>query len=83
MRIFWGCFTSDKNGPYHCWKPETAKEKHDSEREIQQLNLEIEPILQEQWELETEMRRVNIRRQAAGKKPTWRFNMQTNRLSPG
>lgn len=46
--MFWGCFSYDKKGPYHCWCPETALEKRQSEQEIKTLNQELEPILREQ-----------------------------------
>jgi transposase len=81
--MFWACFSYDKKGPFHCWQPETAQEKRDSDIEIERLNQELEPILREQWELETSMRRVNLRRQPAGKKPTWKFNQKTGKLSRG
>ncbi|KAJ5160333.1 uncharacterized protein N7482_007337 [Penicillium canariense] len=81
--MFWGCFTYDKKGPYYCWKPETAQEKRESEQEIEQLNCEIEPILKADWELETQMRRVNLRRQPAGKRPIWKFNQKTGKLGRG
>ena len=81
--MFWGCFTYDKKGPCHCWCPETAIQKREAEQEIEALNQEIEPILREQWELETGVRRINLRRQPAGKKPTWRFNKQNGKLSRG
>jgi transposase len=81
--MFWGCFSYDKKGPCHCWCPETALEKRQSEQEIEALNQELEPILREQWELETGVRRMNLRRQPAGKKPVWKFNKQNGKLSRG
>lgn len=29
--MFWGSFSYDKKGPYHCWLPETASERRNSE----------------------------------------------------
>lgn len=81
--MFWGCFSYDKKGPCHCWQPETAQEKRIAEQEIEQLNCQIEQSLRDQWELETSMRRVNLRRQPAGKKPQWKFTKKTGKLSRG
>jgi hypothetical protein len=81
--MFWGCFSYDKKGPCYCWQPETAQEKRIAEQEIEQLNCQIEQSLRDQWELETSMRRVNLRRQPAGKKPQWKFTKKTGKLSRG
>lgn len=78
--MFWGCFSYDKKGPCHCWLPETAAERRDSEILIQQWNTELEPILRSQWELQTGIRRLNLR-QLPGPKPTWRWNTRTGKLS--
>lgn len=67
--MFWGCFSYDQRGPCHCWLPETAAEKRQAEAAIQDLNKDLKPIFKQQWELEMEMRRLNLRRQPAGRKP--------------
>ena len=59
--MFWGCFSYDKKGPCHCWLPETTQEKRDAEKEIERLNDEIEPALRTAWEIETGVRRLNLR----------------------
>lgn len=33
--MFWGSFSYDKKGSYHCWVPETAKERKNFEIYIQ------------------------------------------------
>ena len=81
--MFWGCFSYDFKGPCHCWRPETAPEKREAEREIEQLNTEIEPKLRDQWKLEIAMRRMNLERQTPGRKPEWVFNRRTGKLSRG
>jgi hypothetical protein len=67
--MFWGCFTYDKKGPCHVWKPETDKEKKDSIKWLEAKNQELEPIKRMKWELENGMRRLRITRQIPGKKP--------------
>jgi hypothetical protein len=78
--LFWGCFSYEKKGPSHCWQPETAQEKKEAEKAIVKWNEELEPILQQEWELSTQMRRLNIRRQQPGKRPSWRWNSSTGKL---
>lgn len=80
--MFWACFTYDRKGPCHCWLPETTIEKREAEAAIAALNKELEPILRQQWELDNGMRRLNLR-QLPGKKPTWRWNQKTGKLSRG
>jgi transposase len=71
--MFWGCFTYDKKGPCHCWAPETAAEKREAEKAIEQLNAILEPELRQEWELTNRIRRLNLR-QTPGRQPQWRFN---------
>jgi hypothetical protein len=63
------------------WVSETTAEKREATLEVKKLNLKLEPFAKEQWELSTSMRRINLRRQPAGKKPTWRWNSLTGKLS--
>jgi transposase len=81
--MFWGCFSYNKKGPYHCWLPETAQEKRDAEKEIERLNNEIEPTLRTAWEIETGVRRLNLRQNPSGRKPTWKFTAKTGKLGRG
>ena len=67
--MFWGSFTYDTKGPCHIWVPETKKEKEESEKVINEMNRELEPIFKEEWELTNGIRRMNIQRQPAGRKP--------------
>lgn len=78
--MFWGAFTYDRKGPFHCWAPETAAEKKAAEKDLAKRNKENEPILKEQWELETGMRRIGLRNKP-GKKPQWRFTEKTGKLT--
>ena len=32
--MFWGCFSYEKKGPFHIWKPETAAEKHAAQKKL-------------------------------------------------
>jgi transposase len=67
--MFWGCFSWDKKGPCHIWTKETAHEYKESEKELTDLNTAFEPELKAQWELNTSMRRMNLRRRPPGTKP--------------
>ena len=46
--MFWGCFNYDKKGPCHCWVPETAAEKREAEKAIEELNKILEPELRQE-----------------------------------
>ena len=67
--MFWGCFSYDKKGPFHIWKPETAAERKKADKKIAKLNEELEPLMREEWELCTPMRRHGLRN-LPGPKPT-------------
>ncbi|KAJ0130726.1 Uncharacterized protein HZ326_26184 [Fusarium oxysporum f. sp. albedinis] len=77
--MFWGCFSYDKKGPFHCWSPETSKEKKEAEEAIQAMNAELEPVMKEKWELENGMRRLGLRN-LPGKKPEWSWKKATGKL---
>lgn len=78
--MFWGCFSWDKRGPCHIWKPETAADKKTAEKEIQEMNDKLEPDLRASWELETAMRRVQLRRRPGGRVPQWSFTKANGKL---
>lgn len=73
--MFWGCFTYDKKGPCYIWKKETAAEK-----ELARINREEEPRLRREWELNTHMARLKLRRKMSGRKPIWSFTAKTGKL---
>ena len=58
--MFWGCFLYDKKGPYHIWQPETAAERKKAQLSLTKLNEELEPKMQEQWELNSGMGRLHL-----------------------
>jgi hypothetical protein len=35
--MFWGCFSYDKKGPCHIWKPETKTERAAAQKEIERV----------------------------------------------
>jgi hypothetical protein len=43
--MFWGCFSYDKKGPCHIWKPETTQERRDAEEDLEKINEAIEPTM--------------------------------------
>ncbi|KAI7762256.1 hypothetical protein LZL87_006651 [Fusarium oxysporum] len=65
--------------PFHCWSPETSKEKKEAEEAIQAMNEELEPVMKEKWELENGMRRLGLRN-LPGKKPEWSWNKANGKL---
>jgi len=69
--MFWGSLSYDMKGPYHCWEPETAKEKEVAKEEIEQLNKELEPLMKKEWELQNGLNRLSLRN-LPGRKPQWR-----------
>jgi hypothetical protein len=80
--MFWGAFSYEKKGPFHCWGPETAKERNNSKLLIDDLNKELEPIMKEQWEITNGMRRLGLRN-LPGKKPEWKWKKETGKLTRG
>ena len=64
--MFWECFSYDIKGPFHIWKPETKKEKDNAKKELDVINLANEPEARTTWEIETAMRRLNLRRKPGG-----------------
>lgn len=79
--MFWGCFSYDQKGPCHCWTPETAAEKRTAEEEIAKMNEALEPEARHQWELATAIDRLNLSRSQPGRKPQFRWNSRTGKLS--
>lgn len=77
---FWGCFSYDSKGPCHIWHPETAQERKAAEKDLEELNKELEPILREQWELETGMRRLKLRN-PGGRAPQWKWDAKHGKLT--
>jgi len=78
--MFWGSFTYDRKGPYHCWLPEKKDEKKKAEKEIAKLNEELEPMMKENWELQNGMRRLELRN-LPGPKPKWRWTTKNGKLT--
>jgi hypothetical protein len=77
---FWGCFTYDSKGPCHIWHPETAQEKKKAAQDLEEINAKLEPILREEWELETKMRRLKLRG-IGGKPPQWKWDAKYGKLT--
>ena len=77
--MFWGCFTYDTKGPCHCWLPETKTEKSKAVTEIAAMNEKLEPVMREQWELESGMSRLGLRG-PPGRKPQWKWDVKHGKL---
>lgn len=67
--MFQDSFSYNHKGPFHIWKKETAKQKKAAQKEIDDYNASHEMDARIEWELQTAMRRLNIRRRLRGKKP--------------
>jgi transposase len=78
--MFWGCFSYDKKGPCHIWKPETAQERKAAQKQIDKLNKELEPALKAEWELNQRMERLRITQNVPGPKPQWKMNAENGAL---
>jgi len=78
--MFWGSFSWYQKGPCHIWRAETAKERRESELEIDQLNALNEPEKMAEWELTQPFSRLTLRPRK-GKKPQWRFTHATGKLA--
>jgi hypothetical protein len=77
--MFWACFSYDKKGPCHIWKKEIEKEKKEIQKYINRWNRGNENRLKEEWEFANGLKRINLARQPAGKKPVWKFNEQNSK----
>jgi hypothetical protein len=80
--MFWGSFSYNKKGPCYVWKPETARERAESERAIEKLNEEIELLMKEMWEIENGVRRLGVCSRP-GPRPEWKWTRETGKLSRG
>ena len=77
--MFWGSFSYDKKGPFHIWKPETAKDKREAQIDIDKMNEELEEDAKTQWELEVGMRRMGLQNQG-GRRPVWKWDKQHGKI---
>jgi transposase len=77
--MFWGCFSWDKKGPCHIWKAETKAQRKENDKLLEKLNIELEPSLKAQWELEVPFRRMGLRNKP-GRKPKWKWNKNHGKL---
>lgn len=77
--MFWGSFTYDKKGPCHIWKPDTVAQRKKDDLEIAKLNEGLEPIEKAQWELNTGLRRLDLRPKQR-RKSQWQWNESTGKL---
>jgi transposase len=73
--MFWGCFSYDYKGPCFVWPDkESAKEKAEAIKQLEQLNKNREEACREEWQLSNNLRRVNLSRpgKTPGKPPEWK-----------
>jgi transposase len=75
--MFWGCFSYDWKGPCFIWPgEETAAEKAEAIKQLEELNQQREEPCRQEWLLANGLRRVNIARpgKTPGKPPEWKWN---------
>lgn len=77
--MFWGSFTYDEKGPCHVWRSQTVVQRKKDDLKLVKLNEELEPIEKAQWELNTGLRRLDLRPKR-GRRPQWRWNKSTGKL---
>jgi hypothetical protein len=73
-------FCPQQKGPCHIWEAETAQEKKEAARHLEELNKELEIEMREEWELTTAMRRTGLRN-LRGSKPKWKWDAQHGKLT--
>ena len=62
---FWGCYTVEFKGPCYMFKRETAEEKHEAEKDLDEMNSEYkiaQKLLEEEFHAENARRPPNKRR---------------------
>jgi transposase len=78
--MFWGCFSYDEKGPCHIWDDETEKEKREAKAWMKARNEEREANCRNIWEIETALRRLDVRRNKVGPKLKWVWSEKTGKL---
>jgi hypothetical protein len=58
---------------------DTIQDKKQAEEEIAEWNSQLEPLLRDEWELNTAMARIGLRGKA-GVKPRWKFDKKHGKL---
>ena len=78
--MFWEYFFYDKKGSCYIWKIETVKKKKVYAEDLEAINKALEPECRLTWELETGIRRINLRN-PPDKKPEWHFTAKTEKIT--
>lgn len=52
--MFWACYSWEKKGPRHVWRPETKKEKQSAQEVLDELNSQLGPTMRFEWQKEDE-----------------------------
>lgn len=78
--MFWGCISTLGTGPCHIYRPLNAKTRKAMEEIVEQLNIEREPELRQQWELVNAAKRIHIDRNQPGARAQWKFNAANGKL---
>jgi endonuclease IV len=72
--------TNPPSNTCHIWEDETEKEKKEAKKWIDKMNAKLEAECKAAWELETAMKRLNMRRNLPRRKSKWRFTETTGKL---
>lgn len=71
--MFQGSFSYDYKGLFHIQNKEIAKQKKAAQKEIDDYNASYKMDARIEQELQTAIRRLNIRKRPGGRKPVWKF----------
>jgi transposase len=78
--MFWGCFSYDRKGPCHIWRPQTVAQRKQDDEYVAEINVKNEAEAKAKWELTTGIHRLNLRRNPPGKKPQWKWTQANGKF---
>jgi len=81
--MFWGSFSYDRKGSFHCWKKKMTKKKKVATEFLKHWNKKLEPAAKQKWELTNEMRQLQMNWTNSGKKPQWKFTVKREAVTQG
>src|SRR5450432_3174202 len=80
--MWWSCFSYDKKGPYHIWKPETKEEREACKKDLEERNKLRYNEDKLNWELENGIRRLRATTTISGRKPQFKHDETTGAYIP-
>jgi transposase len=77
--MVWACFSWDSKGPLYIYDPESALQRRNADKAIEEMNKDLEPVYRQEWELNTALRRLQLRPRG-GRKPEFQWNEKNGKL---